>query len=105
MFSVVTGEPTAEELAALPESPDDLFYASELAGPETSIVYTRTAPAGSARAVGRIRPDDIPALAGRGDVTAYVCGSAGFCNTAGDLLVVRFVLSSRPAWLYAAGAA
>jgi ferredoxin-NADP reductase len=50
-------------------------------------VYTRTAPAGSARAVGRIRPDDIPALAGRGDVTAYVCGSAGFCNTVGDLLV------------------
>ena len=30
---------------------------------------------------------DIPPLAELGDVTAYVCGSAGFCNAAGDLLV------------------
>ena len=31
--------------------------------------------------------DDLPPLAELGDVTAFVCGSAGFCNTAGDLLV------------------
>ena len=30
---------------------------------------------------------DIPPLASLGDVTAYLCGSTGFCNTAGDLLV------------------
>ncbi len=69
-------------------APDDLLYASELAGPETTIVYTRTTPAGFPRAAGRLRrPDDIPPLAEPGDVTAYVCGSAGFCNAAGDLLV------------------
>jgi ferredoxin-NADP reductase len=68
-------------------APEDLLYAAELAGPETSIVYTRATPATFPRAAGRLMASDIPPLAELGDVTAYVCGSAGFCNTAGDLLV------------------
>jgi ferredoxin-NADP reductase len=68
-------------------SPDDLFYAAELTGPETTIVYTRAAPAAWPRATGRLMASDLPPLAELGDVTAYVCGSARFCNTAGDLLV------------------
>lgn len=68
-------------------SPADLLYAAELTGPETSIVYTRFAPAELPRAAGRLMASDIPPLAELGAVTAYVCGSAGFCNAAGDLLV------------------
>jgi ferredoxin-NADP reductase len=68
-------------------SPEDLLYAAELAGPETSIVYTRAAPTGFPRAAGRLMASDIPPLSVLGPVTAYVCGSTGFCNTAADLLV------------------
>lgn len=68
-------------------SPDDLLYAAELTGPETTIVYTRATPTAFPRVAGRLMASDIPPLAELGDVTAYVCGSAGFCNAAGDLLV------------------
>jgi ferredoxin-NADP reductase len=68
-------------------SPGDLLYGPELMGPETAIVYTRTVPDGWPRAASRLMASDIPPLAALGDVTAYVCGSTGFCNTAGDLLV------------------
>jgi ferredoxin-NADP reductase len=67
-------------------SADDLLYAAEVMGPETSIVYTRVAPSSSTRSAGRIARDDLtPALLP--GCTAYVCGSAGFANTASDLLV------------------
>jgi ferredoxin-NADP reductase len=67
-------------------SPDDLLYADEVAGPETSVVYTRVAPAASTRPASRLTRDDL-AAAMLTDCTAYVCGSAGFANTASDLLV------------------
>jgi len=67
-------------------SVDDLLYADEIVGPETSVVYTRVAPPSSTRPAGRIKRDDLtPALLS--DCTAYVCGAAGFANTASDLLV------------------
>ena len=56
-------------------------------GPETTVVYSRVAAAGVDRAAGppdRRRPARSPLAP---DTTAYVCGSAGFCNAAGDLLV------------------
>ena len=66
-------------------SVDDLYYAAEIAGPETAVVYSRQAPPGSSRSPGRLREDDLaPALLP--DATAYVCGSAGFADTATDLL-------------------
>ena len=67
-------------------SPDDLLYAAELPGPETTIVYTRVAPPSTATAAGRLTAADIPTPIDPA-TTAYVCGSAGFCNAAGDLLV------------------
>lgn len=63
---------------------DDLYYADELPGPETTIVYTRQTPAGAGRPAGRLQARDIPAL--RAGVVAYVCGSPGFANHASDLL-------------------
>jgi ferredoxin-NADP reductase len=65
-------------------APEDLYYAAELPGPETSIVYTRVAPTSAARAPARLTRDDIPPP--RPDTTAYVCGSSGFCDAATDLL-------------------
>ena len=41
-------------------SPDDLYYAAELPGPESMVVYTRSAPASAARPVGRLTAADIP---------------------------------------------
>jgi ferredoxin-NADP reductase len=67
-------------------APEDLYYANELPGPETAIVYSRVAPNSFARAPGRLTGDDIarPLLPG---TTAYVCGSAGFCDAATDLVI------------------
>lgn len=67
-------------------SPDDLYYAAELPGPETTIVYTRRSPPGITRPPGRLRRDDLP-LATEPPATAYVCGSSGFANHATDLLI------------------
>jgi ferredoxin-NADP reductase len=66
-------------------SPSDLFYAAELPGEETTVVYTREPPAGVLRPPGRLVLGDLPA--GVSDVsTAYVCGSTGFADTATGLL-------------------
>jgi ferredoxin-NADP reductase len=70
-------------------SPADLFYQGEY-GPESTIVYTRTAPAGQVRPPGRldagILAPVVERLAPVGAV-AYVCGSAGFAEHASQLLV------------------
>ena len=71
-------------------SPEDLFYAAELHGPETTVAYTRVTPSNFARPPGRLRPDDLAPLlaahAGR-TTTAYVCGSSGFAEASSHLLV------------------
>jgi ferredoxin-NADP reductase len=67
-------------------SPGDLYYADELPGPGTTIVYTRSAPPLSARPVGRLTTDDLaPAIIP--DATAFVCGSPRFARAASQLLV------------------
>jgi ferredoxin-NADP reductase len=64
----------------------DLYYADELPGPETTVVFTReAAPAPSLRPPGRLTAADLAPLVGP-DATVYICGSAGFANAAGDLL-------------------
>jgi ferredoxin-NADP reductase len=67
-------------------SPSMLYYADELPGPETNVVYTRDAPPASSRVAGRLTVDDVAPLV-RPDATAYVCGSAGFADAASHLLV------------------
>ena len=66
-------------------APEDLPYATEL-GPETTVVYTRRAPAGTARPPGRLDAGTLRPLLIPGS-TAYVCGSAGFAEAASQLLV------------------
>lgn len=66
--------------------PGDLYYASEVMGPETTVVYTREAPAGADRAPRRLAQDDLaPSLLP--GARAYVCGSAGFADAASRLLL------------------
>jgi ferredoxin-NADP reductase len=69
-------------------SPEDLLYADEVIGPETTVAYTRRTPAGSGRQPGRLTASDLPDRVDAGTV-AYVCGSAGFANHATDLLLAR----------------
>jgi ferredoxin-NADP reductase len=75
-------------------TPADLYYAQELPGPETSVIYTRAAPLGTSRAVGRLMHDDLAPRV-RPDVTAYVCGSPRFADATTDLLIDLGVPSDR----------
>lgn len=67
-------------------TPDDLYYAAEIGGPETTIVYTRAAPPSFPRPPGRLTRDDIsqPLAAG---CRAYICGSSGFADAASAVLL------------------
>jgi ferredoxin-NADP reductase len=67
-------------------SPADLYYADELPGTETTVVYTRAAPPGWARPLERLNEHD---LAGQvaADATAYVCGSPAFADSVTALLM------------------
>jgi ferredoxin-NADP reductase len=65
--------------------PEDLFYAGELEGPETTVVYTRQDPPGWARPPGRLALDDLRPLVDL-DQTIYVCGSSGFADAVTDQL-------------------
>jgi ferredoxin-NADP reductase len=82
-----TGRSDLVRLVVSARSPHELFYGAELPGPEATVLYTRHTPVGWPRAAARLMAADIPPLEELGDVTAFVCGSTGFCNTAGDLLV------------------
>ena len=73
-------------LIASVRSPEDLYYADEIQGGETTIAYTRTAPEGFARPVGRLGPADFADTA-RNGATVYVCGSAKFADAATALLM------------------
>jgi ferredoxin-NADP reductase len=65
--------------------PGDLYYADELPGPQTTVVYTRTAPPGWPRPAGRLAAADLAGLVDPG-ATGFVCGSAGFANGATTVL-------------------
>jgi ferredoxin-NADP reductase len=63
--------------------PDDLYYRDELPGPETTIIYTRTAPVGQLRPAGRIGADDLKPIL-LANATTYVCGSSPFADAVTD---------------------
>ncbi len=89
-----TGRADLVELIVSVRSPRDLYYADELPGPESSVLYTREAPLGSSRPPGRLTAADVvPRL--RPDAAVFVCGSAPFANAAGDLLLELGVAAER----------
>ncbi len=73
---------------------NDVYYADELPGPETTVVYTRQAPASAERPAGRLAPADVAPLV-RGGEDAYVCGSAGFAEAATTVLLAAGVPVAR----------
>jgi ferredoxin-NADP reductase len=81
-----TGRSELVRLVVSVRSPADLFYADELRGPETTVVYTRNIPAGYPRPAGRLTTADLSAAISAG-MTGYICGSSGFADAASDLLV------------------
>jgi ferredoxin-NADP reductase len=87
-----TGRADAVKLVVSARTPDDLYYADELPGPETTIVFTRKTPSSFARRPGRLTAGDLPEIAP--GAVAYVCGSAGFADAATDLIIDAGVPSS-----------
>lgn len=83
-----TGASDRVRLVVSVRGPGDLLFAAELPGPETMVIHTRQALPGEARPPGRITAEDlVPAVAAVGmEAVAYVCGSAGFCDTVTGLL-------------------
>jgi ferredoxin-NADP reductase len=67
-------------------TPDDLYYADEFTGPETTVVYTRVTPPAHPRPAGRLSAADLAPLLLQ-DATAFVCGAPGFADSASELLV------------------
>jgi ferredoxin-NADP reductase len=80
------GRPDLVRLVVSARSPEDLYYADELPGPETSVVYTRHAPPDAGRAAGRLTVADIAPLV-RGGEPVFVCGSPGFADAATAVLI------------------
>jgi ferredoxin-NADP reductase len=89
-----TGRSDLLRLVVSARSPADLYYAAELPGPETTIVYTRAAPPSWPRPVGRLTGGDLPAQIAP-EATAYVCGTPGFADAATGLLTNAGVLANR----------
>jgi ferredoxin-NADP reductase len=85
-----TGHSDLVRLVVSVRSPDDLYYADELPGPEVTVVYTRQAPVAAAgaraRPTGRLTLADLAPAVVPG-TTAYVCGSAQFADAASRLVV------------------
>jgi ferredoxin-NADP reductase len=85
-----TGQDDLLRLVVSARSREDLYYGDELPGPQTSVLYTREAPPGGARPVGRLAVADVAPLV-RGGEDAYVCGSAGFADAATTVLLAAGV--------------
>ncbi|MCW0216668.1 MAG: ferredoxin reductase [Pseudonocardia sp.] len=81
------GHPERMRLIVSARRPVDLYYADEVVGPETTVVYTRQAPPGDPRPVGRLTAEDLTPLLAGPPRTVFVCGTPGFCDTATDLLI------------------
>lgn len=67
-------------------APEELYYAGELVGPDTTVLYTRRIPEGWARPPARLAESDLPASA-LSATTVFVCGSSGFSDAATDCLL------------------
>jgi ferredoxin-NADP reductase len=75
-------------------SPADLYYAGELPGPETTVVYTRAAPPGWSRPPARLNREDLGGRLAAG-ATAYVCGSPPFADAVTGILIGDDVAAER----------
>jgi ferredoxin-NADP reductase len=79
------GTPDLLRLVVSVRTPETLYYADELPGPETTIIYTRQAPATYTRPAGRLTTGDLGVVS-PGSIT-YICGSSPFADAATDLIM------------------
>ncbi len=82
------------QLVVSVRAPADLYYADELPGPETTIIYTRQTPPDWPRPAGRLTKQDLSTSV-PSSATAFVCGSSGFSDTATDALISNGIPSER----------
>jgi ferredoxin-NADP reductase len=81
-----SGRSDLVRMAVSVRTPDDLYYAHEIPGPETTVTYTRAVPQSSGVLPGRLSEKDLVPLV-LPDATAFVCGSPGFADFASGLLL------------------
>jgi len=72
---------------------EDLYYAEEIQGPETTVITTREPWPATGRAAGHLSAADLPPVPD--DATVYVCGSNGFADAATALLEASGVAPRR----------
>ncbi len=80
------GRPDLVHLIVSTRTPEDLYYAGELAQLSETVLYTRRTPEGCPRPAGRLTAADLPASIGA-ETTVFVCGSSGFSDAATDILL------------------
>ncbi len=88
------GRPELVRLVVSVRSPGDLYYSDELPGPQSSVIYTRSAPAGYSRPPGHLNASDF-ASALLPDATGYICGSSAFADAASTVLVASGMSEDR----------
>jgi len=88
------GRPELVRLVVSVRSPGDLYYPDELPGPQSSVIYTRSAPAGYSRPPGHLNASDL-AAALLPEATGYICGSSPFADAASTLLVASGMSEDR----------
>jgi ferredoxin-NADP reductase len=81
-----SGQSDLVRMAVSVRTPDDLYYAHELPGPETTVAYTRAVPLTSTLLPNRLSEHDLAPLL-LPHATAFVCGSPGFADFASGLLL------------------
>lgn len=75
-------------------TPDDLYYVSELTGPEVDVIYTRRTPPRYWRPPGRLTATDLNGLL-PSDGIAYICGSPEFSDAATDVATATGISEER----------
>ena len=81
-----SGRSDLVRMAVSVRTPDDMYYAGELPGPETTVAYTRSVPPSYPRSAGGLSERDLAPML-LADVTAFVCGSPSFADFASGLLL------------------
>jgi ferredoxin-NADP reductase len=65
--------------------PEGLYFADELPGPDTTIMYMYQSPASDPRPPGPLTERDIPGMPE--GATTYICGSSSFADSATELVM------------------
>jgi ferredoxin-NADP reductase len=88
-----TGASDLVRLVVSVRNPAVLYYASELPGPETTIIYTRRGNPSDVRSPGHLTANDLPIVPD--EATTYICGSSPFADAATDLVMATGIPAER----------